>query len=266
MMGWDILPQTTIPLLVSLKVMKKLNMQLALFEGDFDMATVEGVSFQIEHRQDHLWLNISPPRHQEAGNQHDDCGSVLLVIKNERADLYKMHEQWSHPPRARMITIIKKAGQWQDSMEAIIEDIYQNCHSRDCRAREQTQKVRKVGTKLPTKPGQMVAVDLKISSGNEKNILYILDLFSNFVVAELIDSKKPEHIAEKLLDCWYAKGFPNIATLVSDCGNEFISGEMVHLCERLNIRHRTGPPRTPQYNGQCERIHAIVDANAAMVA
>ena len=265
MMGWDILPQTTIPLLVSLKVMKKLNMQLALFEGDFDMATVEGVSFQIEHRQDHLWLNISPPRHQEAGNQHDDCGSVLLVIKNERADLYKMHEQWSHPPRARMITIIKKAGQWRDSMEAIIEDIYQNCHSRDCRAREQTQKVRKVGTKLPTKPGQMVAMDLKISSGTDKDILYVLDLFSNFVVAEIIDSKRPEHIAEKLMQSWYSKGFPNIGTLVTDCGNEFISGEMVHLCEKLNIRHRTGPPRTPQYNGQCERIHAIVDANAAMM-
>ena len=264
-MGWDILPQTTIPLLVSLKVMKKLNMGLQLFEGDYDMATVEGVSFKIEHRQDHLWLNISPPRHQEAGDQDEDCGSVLLVIKNERADLFKMHEQWSHPPRARMISIIKKAGQWKDSMEVIIEEIYKNCHSRDCRAREQTQKVRKVGTKLPSKPGQMVAMDLKISSGKDKNILYILDLFSNFVVAEIIDSKKPEHIAEKLLQSWYSKGFPNIGTLVTDCGNEFISGEMIHLCERLNIRHRTGPPRTPQYNGQCERIHAIVDANAAML-
>ena len=194
-MGWDILPKTTIPLLVSLKVMKKLNMGLQLFEGDYDMATVEGVSFKIEHRQDHLWLNISPPRHQEAGDQDEDCGSVLLVIKNERADLFKMHEQWSHPPRARMISIIKKAGQWKDSMEVIIEEIYKNCHSRDCRAREQTQKVRKVGTKLPSKPGQMVAMDLKISSGKDKNILYILDLFSNFVVAEIIDSKKPEHIA-----------------------------------------------------------------------
>ena len=140
-MGWDILPKTTIPLLVSLKVMKKLNMGLQLFEGDYDMATVEGVSFKIEHRQDHLWLNISPPRHQEAGDQDEDCGSVLLVIKNERADLFKTHEQWSHPPRARMISIIKKAGQWKDSMEVIVEEIYKNCHSRDCRAREQTQKV-----------------------------------------------------------------------------------------------------------------------------
>ena len=261
-LGWDILPQTTIPLLISLKVMKKLQMGIQLYEGNVDIATVEGVSFKVEHRQDHLWLDISP-RHEE--DQENDCGSVLLVIKNERADLLKMHEQWSHPPRTRMISMIKRAGQWRDSMEAVIEEIYKNCHSRDCRAREETQKVRKVGTKLPTMPGQMVAMDLKISSGNDKNILYILDLFSNFVVAEMIDSKKPEHIAEKLLQSWYSKGFPNIGTLVSDCGSEFISGEMIHLCERLNIRHRTGPPRTPQYNGQCERIHAIVDANAAMM-
>ena len=108
--------------------------------------------------------------HQEAGDQDKDCGSVLLVIENDRDDLYKMHEQWSHPPRARMISILKKAGQWKDSMEAIIEEIYKNCHSRDCRTREQTQKVRKVGTKLPSKPGQMVAVDLKISSGYDKAV------------------------------------------------------------------------------------------------
>ena len=37
------------------------------------------------------------------------------------------------------------------------------------------------------------------------------------------------------------------------------------MCQKLNIKHRTGPPRTPQYNGQCERVHAIVDANAEML-
>ena len=80
MLGWDVLPQTTIPLLISLKVMKKLQMGIQLYEGSVDIATVEGVSFKIEHRQDHLWLDISPRLEEDHEN---DCGSV---IKNEKAE------------------------------------------------------------------------------------------------------------------------------------------------------------------------------------
>ena len=83
MLGWDVLPQTTMPLLISLKVMKKLQMGLQMYEGNVDIATVEGVSFKIEHRQDHLWLDISPRLEEDHEN---DCGSVLLTSKNEKAE------------------------------------------------------------------------------------------------------------------------------------------------------------------------------------
>ena len=57
-MGWDILPHATVPLLVSLRVMKRLEMEMKLMEGDYSLATVEGVSFRIENREEHLWLDI----------------------------------------------------------------------------------------------------------------------------------------------------------------------------------------------------------------
>ena len=82
-LGWDVLPQTTIPLLISLKVMKKLKMGIQMYEGNVDIATVDGVSFKIEHRQDHLWLDISPRLEED---QENDCGSMLLVIRNKKAE------------------------------------------------------------------------------------------------------------------------------------------------------------------------------------
>ena len=63
--GWDVLPHATVPLLVSLRVMKRLEMDMKLMEGDYSLATVEGVSFRIENREEHLWLdmnNLATPR------------------------------------------------------------------------------------------------------------------------------------------------------------------------------------------------------------
>ena len=68
-----------------------------------------------------------------------------------------------------MISIVKKAGHWKDSMEN--DEIHKNCHSWECRTREQTQKVQKVGSKLPSNPGQMVSVVLKIISGYDKQVV-----------------------------------------------------------------------------------------------
>ena len=112
-----------------------------------------------------------------------------------------------------------------------------------------------------------MAADLKIRSakGKGRDILYLLDHATSFILAEFIPNKKPETIAKVLNNMWYSRSFPFIKTLLSDNGNEFTGSPMIEVLEMLNVKHEVTAGFTPQQNGGVERIHAIVDLNMEML-
>ena len=115
------------------------------------------------------------------------------------------------------------------------------------------------------KLGDLVAMDLKIRTTNGKDILYILDHATSFILATLINNKKPETIAAAVNRVWYAHGMPFIKCVLSDNGKEFTEAPMIQMMEMLNIKHEVTAAYTPQQNGGIERIHAIVDMNMEML-
>ena len=257
LLGFDRV-EAKIPLLISLKVMRKVGMDL-IFRQDSCTAKIEDTEVKMEMRGGHIWINIAPPQlESEVMYSVGKPGKPLT-----KTEVFKLHEQLAHKPKDVMIKIIKASDRWSEETQQLVDQSYEECASKTCRARLQCQKIRKVGARLPQRLGECVAMDLKISSGTDKNILYIIDLFSNFVVADVITSKRPAHIAEKLLECWYGRGLPNIKTLLTDNGLEFVGTEMKELISYMNIKHICTVPRTPQMNGQCERIHSLVDSNSA---
>ena len=169
----------------------------------------------------------------------------------------------AHPPMDRMISRIKTVKAWTNEMQQIVEDIYASCSSKACRARKETQFVRKVAFRHAQNLGDLVAADLKIRSakGKGRDILYLLDHATSFILAEFISNKKPETIAKVLNNMWYSRSFPFIKTLLSDNGNEFTGSPMIEVLEMLNVKHEVTAGFTPQQNGGVERIHAIVDLN-----
>ena len=259
-LSWDVV-ETGIPLLISLAVMKRLGLAIQFVENGNDIATFEGVSFELISRGGHQKINIAPPANAEPSPPPPE----VLTASNTAADkseIYKLHIQMAHPTKENLEKKLKRAGRWGPESKEAMEQVWEECLSKDCRSKQHCQKIRKVGARQPERFGELVSADLKIAGkSNDKDVLYIVDHFTNFVIAETISSKRPEHIAEIFLDVWYSKGFPKIKTLLTDCGTEFLGNSFQQFLEGLNVKHIVTVPRTPQMNGQCERVHGLVDLN-----
>ena len=261
-----------IPLLMSLPCMKKLSMMI---DCKTDTAVVDdGVRTKL-HRFDnggqHYWISLSKEdalKDLEAVKQTNE--SILVAQQvfddtNMKTQLEKLHIQMAHSTVEKITKEIKKADLWKPEMVDILQEIQSKCKSKKCRSRGQTQFVRKTAFRQFEKFGDLVSMDLKIRPGR-KDILYILDHATHYVKADFIDSKMPEEIANKIIEMWFSAGLPRIKKMISDNGNEF-TGEhtMSAACQKLNIKHETTAAYTPQQNGACERIHAVIDKNLEMI-
>ena len=264
-LGWDQV-NTTIPLLISRRVLQRLGMTLSFRENNSTVARFAGVEVELNLRDGHDWIDISAQ-----SSEHENAENILFsALKNNKSPLnfeevVKLHEQMSHPPMEKMKRTIMRASRWNQGTAEFLQRCYSECLSKDCRARLHCQKIGKIGTRMPERVGDMVCADLKIAGKNshDKDILYIVDMFSNLVIADVISNKQPGQIVDKFLEHWFSKGMPRIKTLITDCGTEFLGHDMAQFLQSMNIKHVTTVPRSPQMNGQCERVHAIIDGNAS---
>ena len=106
---------------------------------------------------------------------------------------------------------------------------------------------------------QIVSIDLKeYGEGDQKYILYAIDVFSRLTVGIFIANKKPETIGQKLLEKWISV-FGVMDALHSDLGGEFINNDLVKLAEYLGVKQTSTAAYSPNMNGCNERNHAVVD-------
>ena len=181
--------------------------------------------------------------------------------------LKSLHIHMACPPQERFIVTLKTAKVYRSEMETVIDDIYQECLSKDCKARRETQYVPKTCFKVPTHIGQRVAADLKIRTGKGKrDVLWIVDLATGFARSTIINNKTPEEVSKKLISAWYGAGYPRIEELITDNGPEFTDQPFTQLLQRLNIKHTVTSGYTPEQNGVCERIHGICDQNQIRIS
>ena len=274
-----------IPLLISRENIKTLGITLSYPKTDEkNYMQIEGdsKSYVMDNISGHDWVNVMP----QANDWNDDAVIEDRILKMkevpsefnleilateadddekqvslQRDKLDKLHQQMGHPPMRRMQDLLKTGGFWSKNSQDMLEAIYSQCGSTDCRARHHTQRTKKVAWRDARKLGELVAADLKIMEGREQNILYLVDIATSFVVSVLIDNKSAGHISEKIFQAWYGTGLPAIKTLLTDNGKEFVGAAMVDFMAQLNIKHKCSVPRTPQQNGSVERIHSLVDAN-----
>ena len=297
LLGYDVVA-AEIPLLISLEVFQKLGMAIQFNRDRPDYIMYEDQRIEIEQSSGHHWMDVLPDNSMQL--QRQEAASVLqsssqqqdqaaedsqdestpaaameyltalndgavgheLDDKKISAMTDKVHKQMAHPPKVKMIKLFKSAGLWSDNVEKALDVTYKNCDSKDCRARESCQKVKKVAWRGEAKGlGDLVAMDLKISKGNQRDILYLVDIATSYVLATLIESKRPEHIAEKITEVWFGRGFPIIKKMLSDNGLEFTGSAMQEYFTLMGICHKTTVARTPEQNGSVERIHSVVDRN-----
>ena len=243
--------ESDIPLLLSRTVMKKAAVKIDL---ENDTATIMGKEVALNlTTSGHYCIPIDKSEEVPVENV---CAVHLDSLNNQDRikTLLKLHIQFAHPPKNRLIALLKDADEWKEEYEEIIEQINEKCEL--CKVYAKTPSWPVVGLAMASKFNEKVAMDLK--QWNGRWILHIIDMWSRYTVSTFVDRKKPANIIDALMTQWIGK-FGVMRSLMTDNGGEFNSDEMRDITSVLNIQLCTTAGESPFQNGLCERVHAITD-------
>ena len=174
--------------------------------------------------------------------------------------LLKLHRQFGHTPKHRLVDLLKDAGKWKDGYMPILKDIYDSC------------KTCKVCAKVPPRPicalppassfGEVLTMDLKECTGKlakkHKYILHMIDAFTRYSVSVFLPRKLTSLVVNKVFECWISK-YDSPKRIWTDLGKEFTSDEMKEMSEALGTELGTGGGYAGWMNGENERNHQVID-------
>ncbi|XP_053390667.1 uncharacterized protein LOC128553511 [Mercenaria mercenaria] len=243
--------ESDIPLLLSRTAMKKAAIKMDLENGT---ATIMGQEVALNlTTSGHYCIPIDKTVEVSVEKV---CAVKLenLNAQERYKTLLKLHRQFAHPAKKRLVTFLKDAGIWEDDYEEDLEQIENKCEL--CKVYAKTPSRPVVGMPMASKFNEKVAMDLK--QWNGRWILHIIDMWSRYTLSIFIDRKKPCNIIDTLMKEWVGK-FGVMGSLMTDNGGEFNSDEVREITSILNIRVCTTSAESPFQNGLCERVHAITD-------
>ena len=183
--GKNILIQTDvvdsdIPLLLSKPAMKNAGVKLDLPN---DSAEIFGVRVMLnETSSGHYCLPINDSVSFESVNL---SGIFEMKAFELKKTILRLHRQFAHPSKEKLITLMKDAKYWQDSFEDILSDIYESCDT--CKRFQRTPSRPVVAMPMAREFNEKVAMDLKKWKGMW--ILHMIDMWSRFSVSVFIKRK-----------------------------------------------------------------------------
>ena len=192
----------------------------------------------------------------------DMFDEIFAVVDLKSADeatqlktLRKLHAQFGHRPKQAFIDLLKHANAWMPSFSKMLDKIIDPCEG--CVMRRRHPDKPSVAMPMAKDVNDVIAMDLK-KLKNGKHILYIIDMFSRFTMAKIVNTKKPGEIINGLMDKWISVfGIPG--KILTDNGGEFCNEEMLLLANKFNIEHNTTGAESPWENGTCEKNHGTCD-------
>ena len=96
------------------------------------------------------------------------------------------------------------------------------------------------------------------SSDGNSYVYIIVDAFTHYVVLHSSPKNDATHALTVLFDHWIFKfGIPD--NLVTDNGNEYINGEITHLCRTYNLQFKPRTPYAPWSNGLVENSNRLLN-------
>ena len=186
----------------------------------------------------------------------DVCVVDISTISGDELEktLLKLHAQFGHPAKQKLIYLLKNANMWNDNCDALLEKIQNSC------------KICKQFTKTPARPvvalpvakrfNEAVCMDLKQWKGNW--ILHMVDMYSRYIQSIWVPRKGSRDILDAVIENWCGI-FGVMEIMLTDNGGEFTSEEIREVSSFLNIKKYTTAAEAPWQNGLCERVHAVTD-------
>ena len=243
--------ESDIPLLLSKGDMGEIGITLDMKN---DTATVDGKSIHmITTSAGHPVIPLLSNKEKDDKVVRQTVFAVDLNKANDtetRKVLDKLHKQFGHRPKSVFVDLLKSNNQWQNKFGKIIDSIIDGCDG--CILRKRNPDRPAVTIPMANDFNQILTMDLKIWKG--KNILYMIDMFSRYTQAVVIDRKTPDCVINALFNKWIPTfGVPN--QILTDNGGEFSNEEMREVCSRLNVYKHTTGAESPWQNGMCEKNH-----------
>ena len=242
-----------VPLLLSKETLKK-----GKAVTDFENETIEIYNTKqpmLCTSSGHYAIPIKPHTTEITPDIVMHVKSIITEDSNIKAIAKKLHRQYGHPSARRLISLIKKAGEDNESLIKEIEEIGKNCDS--CKRYQKTRPRPAVTLPLASEFNETVAMDLKIYKNNSIYFLHVIDLLTRFSMAGVIRSKKAETIIKEFFQIWISI-FGTPQTVLSDNGGEFVNYEFMDLCRNMNINFITTAAEAPYSNGVCEKHNGLI--------
>ena len=243
-----------IPMLLSKEEMKKAHTVLNINE---DKATIYGNEIQLKTTSAGHYIVDLLKDTSDTVFCMGEVNAVDIVNADEETKmktLNKLHKQFGHRPKAAFVNILKAANAWSKDFSEKIDKIIDNCEG--CIMRRRNPDRPAVALPMACDFNEKVAMDLKLYKG--KYILYLIDMFSRYTVAAVINRKRPSDVIDKIMEKWVAY-HGVMAALLSDNGGEFNGEEMRQVKSKLNVIELTTGAESPWQNGLCEKNHALTD-------
>jgi hypothetical protein len=118
--------------------------------------------------------------------------------------IQKVHKNLCHKSEKQMVKLFQMAGRLDKRVRDTIQNVIENCQL--CRQYKKTPPRPRVGMPKAVTTNQVVSLDLKEVRSVKKHILYCVDEFSAFIVAEVIRNKEPDTIFKAFDKRWVEQG------------------------------------------------------------
>ena len=252
----DVVQQHDLPCLLSKRSMKRAGVNIDVVN---DMVTMFGQQIKLgENEQGHYVINFDDFLYNGG-----DCAVLYSIHKDGpqpqlMADLKRIHFGLGHPSHTAFERMLKATGDFNKSVDIELNKLYQACDT--CLKFRKSKPIPKVAPPLSSAVNDTVTIDLKICGRTGKVILYMIDDFSRYVVAELLPNKEGETIVKSFINKWImGTPYGPPKQIISDNGLEFINAKMRSMCEAFGIKHITTGAWSAHQNGLNERNHFTCD-------
>ncbi|UYV60122.1 K02A2.6-like, partial [Cordylochernes scorpioides] len=176
-------------------------------------------------------------------------GKRIVIPTDLRRNILDLAHE-THQGIARTKQILREKYYWPN-MDKDIERRIKNCYI--CEVNQPLRHDQPLTTiPIPPRPWYKVGVDL-VGPIASKYILTLIDYYSSFPEAIIINDISSKTIISKLKEIFARYGFP--IEIVSDNGLQFVSKDTEQFFMKSGIKHIRVSPYYPKSNGKIERFH-----------
>ena len=253
--------EANVPLLLGLDFQKEYGIVIDTGKQTIYIKATDE-EFDMSKNGNHWKLPLRKKR-----TMHSQAEKLVLHVEMEdlnekdlRNQVQKVHKNLCHKSEKQMIKLFLMAGKLNKRTRNVIRDVVEQCQV--CRKFKKTPPRPKVAMSKAVTTNQVVSLDLKEVRKEKKHILYCVDEFSGYIVAEVINNKEPETIFRTFDRRWVEQG-PGIPKegIFSDNGGEFKNPVMKEAAAQYGIKLSLTAANSPWSNGKNERNHYSVDRN-----